>query len=497
MAQALQTKIKSIVMIPGSGEFVYSPKIVIGSNNKPLNANSDNKKSNLILSIEQLKHDFPNLKNVSLVVGWFTNSTEAKDILITPKAESRASTSENWEVAGYTRDNANLVSKVNGSLNWGGTSNDKSVIEACELLKTNGYNVTLYPMLFIDLPDKPWRGYIKADSDQEVEQFFEQYNKFITHYASLERQDKKLKNYLDGFIIGSEFRDLLSYKNNEDRFLAVEKLVHLAKEVKSIVGDEIKLTYAANWDEYHHTDNGWYHLDELWASSDISYVGINAYFPLTDNLPQEKINYTLIKQGWESGEYYNYIKDEKGKPKPIAAKWATKNIEYWWKHHHYNPNGKITAWKPKMKPVIFTEFGFPSIDGCSNQPNAYIDFKQDNIKLPTGSKGKVDYKAQQTAIEATLDFWENKSSLPGNNGLVGADGAFLYAVDARHQFYNHPESYSDADNYNYGHWVKLESSDVMKENHSIIIGSILLIIIGAFILVWAKRANNYKVKILK
>ncbi|MCC8483962.1 MAG: glycoside hydrolase TIM-barrel-like domain-containing protein [Rickettsia endosymbiont of Labidopullus appendiculatus] len=26
-----------------------------------------------------------------------------------------------------------------------------------------------------------------------------------------------------------------------------------------------------------------------------------------------------------------------------------------------------------MKPIWFTEFGFPSVDGCSNQPNVFYD----------------------------------------------------------------------------------------------------------------------------
>ena len=50
----------------------------------------------------------------------------------------------------------------------------------------------------------------------------------------------------------------------------------------------MKVTYAADWSEYHHTAGGWYNLDPLWASSNIDVIGIDAYFPLT-NAPQDRL----------------------------------------------------------------------------------------------------------------------------------------------------------------------------------------------------------------
>ncbi|KIE05156.1 hypothetical protein NF27_ES00030 [Candidatus Jidaibacter acanthamoeba] len=142
-------------------------------------------------------------------------------------------------------------------------------------------------------------------------------------------------------------------------------MIDLASKVKSLVGEKVELTYAANWDEYYHTEGGWYHLDKLWVSPDISFIGINAYFPLTDNLLQKEITYKIIRKGWEGGEYFDYFKDTKGAKHPLAPEWAIKNIEYWWKNYHINPDVKYTDWKPKMKRIAFTELGFPSIDGCT------------------------------------------------------------------------------------------------------------------------------------
>ncbi|MBA8667877.1 glycoside hydrolase TIM-barrel-like domain-containing protein [Holosporaceae bacterium 'Namur'] len=489
MTKHLNEKITSLVISPGSGEFIYSPLVIYDKYNTQLNASSNSPKSNILLTIEQLKHDFPNLKNISLLVGWFANKVEANNISIKPKVETRTAVQgEDWQVANYTRNTAKLVSQVNGKPNWGGTPNDKSIVEVCELLKANGFNITLYPILFVDQPAKPWRGFIHAESDQEIEHFFNEYAKFIIHYTTLEYESKKLKDYISNFIIGSEFRDLLKYKNSNNEFIAVDKLIILTNKVKSELGEKIKLTYAANWDEYHHTDNGWHHLDSLWASDNIDYIGINAYFPLTDNLPQKNISYDIIKEGWQSGEYYDYIKDKNGKQIPIEPKWAIKNIEYWWKNYHYNPDGKVTKWRPKLKPIIFTEIGFPSIDGCTNQPNLYIDITTNNTKLPPNSKGLVDYKAQQIALEATLDYWQDKELIQGNRELIGGKGAFVYSIDARYDFYKQPKNYADVKNYKYGHWIKLnDTTDLNESSFSLAISSLIVVLICFIIIAYKTR----------
>src|SRR5690606_8982033 len=94
-------------------------------------------------------------------------------------------------------------------------------------------------------------------------------------------------------------------KDGGDNFPAVEALVDLAADVKDIVGSGVKVSYAADWSEYHHADGGWYNLDPLWASPDIDFIGIDAYFPLTDE-PQAGITYEKIIDGWTSGEGYDW-----------------------------------------------------------------------------------------------------------------------------------------------------------------------------------------------
>ncbi|MBL0320064.1 MAG: glycoside hydrolase TIM-barrel-like domain-containing protein [Alphaproteobacteria bacterium] len=48
----------------------------------------------------------------------------------------------------------------------------------------------------------------------------------------------------------------------------------------------------------------------------------------------------------------------------------------------------------KKKPVWFSELGFPSVDGCSNQPAAFADPDSSENSYPIGSRGRVDFLAQ-------------------------------------------------------------------------------------------------------
>lgn len=66
-----------------------------------------------------------------------------------------------------------------------------------------------------------------------------------------------------------------------------------------------------------------------------------------------------------------------------------------------------------MKPVWFTEFGFPAVDGCANQPNVFYDPSSSESFFPRDSKGRVDLKAQREALTATIIVFE-KLELEGD-----------------------------------------------------------------------------------
>ena len=105
------------------------------------------------------------------------------------------------------------------------------------------------------------------------------YNNFVKHYANL------LKDDIDAIIIGSEMKGLTGiYDKSRDDYPAVDEFCNLADEIRNIVGNDVKITYAADWSEYHHDQLGDYNLDKLWANKNIDFIGIDAYFPLSDSL---------------------------------------------------------------------------------------------------------------------------------------------------------------------------------------------------------------------
>jgi len=229
----------------------------------------------------------------------------------------------------------------------------------------------------------------------------------------------------------------------------VNQLKALASSVRSVVDSSVKLTYAADWSEYHHADGGWYHLDPLWASDDIDMVAIDAYFPLT-NAPQSVLGYDIqaIRDGWTEGEGYDYYysDSERTNQVPLSAAYAWKNIRWWWENEHINPDATTTEWTSKRKKIWFTEFGFPSVDGATNQPNVFYAPDSDESFFPRFSNGDVDHRAQRTAITATLAEWENSDMV---------EEAFLWTWDARPYPY-YPdlgEVWSDGEAWRYGHWV--------------------------------------------
>ena len=439
-------KIKSLNLIPGSGEFTISSTVMRNQYSVPLNAIKGGAKTYIQATIDSLKVDFPNLKKVGLVLGWFGDSIDADKMTINPKVEDRNIKlgGSDWEVAEFNRQTAAVISKVDGKVNWGGTYTDRSVIEACELLHQNGYEVMLYPMLYLDLPKKPWRGEVKAKTDKGVDNFFIQYNKFIKHYATLQVGGKKITDFIKVFVVGSELKALTAYKSDvTQQFKVVDKLIDLSKDVKALLGKDIKVTYAADWSEYHHIDGGLRPLDKLWANENIDFVGIDAYFPLTDEVEKSGETYEVLKKGWENGVNYDYYRDWQGNKVPLSPEWGIKNVKHWHETYHFS-DGKRTDWCPKIKNITFTEFGCASVEGCSSRPY-FFEY---------GKDAKVNFEVQARVLEATLDYWKDESTV---------SDIYIYAVDVRTDYQERPDMFADAGN-DANHNVKVASIEMIGDN---------------------------------
>jgi len=451
--------VKSITMIPGSGEYVYDTKIQYKHNLRKINSgrteyisssqvlNSHNhyKIANSVHSLNQLQATCQNIKWVAPVVCWFGDNVDAKYCKIRPAIEFRddyTSYSEEWRVGRYDRQSAYSISKdQSGNPQYGGSVNDASIIRYLEEIKSRNLKIMFYPMFLLDVEQKPWRGRVTS-SPEHIRDFFrreEGYNNFILHYANL------VKNHADAFIIGSELIGLTKIKDNDNSFPAVDELVRLAERVKQIVGPNVLVTYAADWSEYHHTEGGWFNLDPLWASPNIDFIGIDAYFPVTDT-NSSIITAEEITNGWITGEGYDYYIDRSnGFRYDLSAQYAWKNIKHWWKNTHTNPDGNKTKWQPCSKKIWFTEFGFPSIDKATNQPNVFFDPRCIDGGVPRNSRGTIDFSVQRKAIRAFIEYWESQE-------YIGE--CFLWTWDARpYPAWPHSSYWGDGNLWEKGHWV--------------------------------------------
>lgn len=459
--EPLEHHLKSMMMIPGSGEYVYDSVVqhkqegqqtdfgfIATGYRGDVNMHNHENRANALVSIDQMLETCPNLEWVGVVVTWFGDNLDAGLCTLTPKVEFKDAriVDDEWQVAGYDRESAPLMTFVDDIPRYGGTPDDESVLRYIDALKAKGLKVMLFPMFFMDVEDKPWRGRVTG-SAADVASFFTKadgYNAFIIHYANL------TKDKADAFVIGSELIGLTQVHDGaaiNRNFPAVDALVSLAAAVRTIMGATTELTYAADWSEYHHTQDGWYHLDPLWASTHIDYVGIDAYFPLTNAAPSS-INLQEAVDGWTSGEGWDFYYTDEARTitAPLSQEYAWKNIEWWWKNSHVNPDGNSTPWVAESKAVWFTEYGFPSVDGATNQPNVFYDPSSSESFFPRLSTGRVDPASQRLGLLATELQWKDSSMVQRR---------FVWTWDARPYPYwpDLRSVWADGELWQTGHWV--------------------------------------------
>jgi GTA TIM-barrel-like domain/Conserved hypothetical protein 2217 (DUF2460) len=156
---------------------------------------------------------------------------------------------------------------------------------------------------------------------------------------------------------------------------------------------------------------------------------------------------------------------------------ANKQLRWWWNNLHcavydtgsgWIPQGPQTEWVPQSKPIVFTEYGFPSNDKCTNQPN--VVFSAGSTESGTAFwsvwrqadgdnwQPKRDQLLQLLALQAFYEYW----FVDGNNATSGAgvpmiEPAFcsVWTWDAR-PFPTFPQLSSvwgDAGSWQTGNWL--------------------------------------------
>ena len=102
----LEDLLEGVCLIPGAGEFTLATDVVLRreglTRTRPENAHTGEGRADLLVSLDQLQAQAPNLKRVSLVVGWFGDDLRAGHCRVRPGVERRDKPTEplRWSVAG-------------------------------------------------------------------------------------------------------------------------------------------------------------------------------------------------------------------------------------------------------------------------------------------------------------------------------------------------------------------------------------------------------------
>ncbi|MBZ0139156.1 MAG: glycoside hydrolase TIM-barrel-like domain-containing protein, partial [Pseudorhodoplanes sp.] len=413
------------------------------------NRHGSHGKSDFQVALDQLQASAPNVNTVSLIVAWHGTDLRCGNCQIKPKVEfgaSKVTTPWSWQVAGIGRASADVVSSDSFGALLGGAPADRSVVQAITELKARGFRVVFYPLVMMDIPPGnswpnpysdnaatngqpafPWRGRVTcspapgyagtvdktAAAASQVDDFFGNatpsdfgawngdtipysgpnewsYRRFILHCAKL----AVAAGGVDAFLIGSEMVALNAVRSSASTFPAVAHLVALAADVKAIVGAGCKVGYAADWSEYANfrpddgSNDAYFHLDPLWASADVDFVGVDNYMPLSD-WRSGRLHFdaqagaasiydrSYLQGNIEGGELFDWFyvsgDDRKAQTRtPVTdgaygKPWVFRYKDFysWWANQHYDrpggiENGTPTAWVPQSKPIWFTEFGCPA-----------------------------------------------------------------------------------------------------------------------------------------
>ncbi|MFC7378591.1 glycoside hydrolase/phage tail family protein [Brevundimonas sp. GCM10030266] len=505
----LEDRLEGVCLIPGAGEFVLATEPVMRreglTRTLPENVHGGGA-ADLLTSLDLLQAQLPNLKRVSLVIGWFGDDLRAAHCRVRPGVERRDKLTEPlvWTVAGLDRAEAHLISGANGGPAYGGTPSDDTVRQAITELKSRGLEVTLYPFLFMDMPEDnslpglegearqaayPWRGRVRgrdgAEADADVEAMFGTaggwgLRRLALHYARMAADAGA-----DGLLIGSEMRGLTLTRNSAGDFPAVAALQTLAAECRVIVGPNVKLSYAADWSEYAGSRADGevrFHLDPLWADPNVDYVGIDWYPPLGDWRagdggldadayagPDDPAYLAAQIAGGEGFDwFYENDLDRLNQIRtPVidthaGEDWVfrVKDLAGWWGHAHHERSGGLrdetpTAWIPGMKPIRLTEFGCGAVDRGGNAPNLFVDPKSVETALPPFSTGARDDRMQRRALEATLAHFETGNPVSGVYGGPMLEAADAWCWDARPwpAFPARQDVWADASAWRRGHWL--------------------------------------------
>jgi hypothetical protein len=233
---------------------------------------------------------------------------------------------------GFIRDVSYPEIRFNTIGQWYG-EREKGIKQYAKVVQESGVKIMMKPHIWIGRG--LFTGNVTMDSEENWSVLENSYTAFILMYAKAAQEIKA-----DLFCIGTELEKFVINRP--------EYWKSLIQEIRKVYKG--KLTYAANWDEYKRI-TFWNQLD---------YIGIDAYFPLTDKKSPTIEEFEL---GWQT---------------------------------HKNEIKKVQS--QFKKPILFTEYGYRSIDFTGKKPWE-----------SNRTEGSVNLEAQKNGLQAIHNqFWKEE-----------------------------------------------------------------------------------------
>ncbi|MDN3491185.1 glycoside hydrolase family 113 [Winogradskyella bathintestinalis] len=227
---------------------------------------------------------------------------------------------------GFIRDKSNPEIIYNTERQWFGETK-AGAKQYIETLRKDDIEIMIKPHIW--LWHGEFTGFLKMNSETNWKRLEQSYTNYILDYAKLAEDVNA-----EVFCIGTELEEFIKSRP--------QYWENLIKEIRSLYSG--KLTYAANWDEFWHTP--------FW--SDLDYIGIDAYFPISD----------------------------------MRTPTVENCIEGWEKHKQ-----GLKEFSDKLnRPILFTEYGYRSVDYAGKEPWRY-----------DRSMISVNHEAQNNTTQALFD----------------------------------------------------------------------------------------------
>lgn len=220
------------------------------------------------------------------------------------------------------------------------TQDEAVVRDMMRRARARGLRVTLFPIIWLENRGPGlWRGTLRPENPA---QWWASYRAFILHFAALAREERA-----DLFSVGSE---LASMEADAERWRA------LIADVRAQFPG--KLVYSANWDHYEHVP--------FWDALD--FIGLTGYHRLTQVQPPAQPTEAELVDSW-------------ARIRTVLLDWQA----------NHQPG----------RPLLFTEVGYPSIDGAAYRPWEYT------------LGGTVDLEEQRRCWAAFTSAWAGEGRLAG------------------------------------------------------------------------------------